>query len=207
MSLDDSVTHWIAELEIGQADEAQEQLWRRYFRRLVGLARLKLGETPRMAADEEDVAIAALNSFFAGMSEGRFPRVHDRHDLWPLLAKITARKAVDQRRYLLAEKRGGGRVRGESAMIGPSDSLADWPAELVEQELQPEFLVEISEECDRLIGLLRDDELQKIAIRRLEGYSNAEIACELGVIERTVERRLQLIRSIWSEDMCKTAGF
>jgi DNA-directed RNA polymerase specialized sigma24 family protein len=210
VSSEGSVTCWIAELELGRTDEAaekaHEELWRRYFRRLLGLANLKLGQTPRSVADEEDVATAALNSFFIGVARGRFPDLHDRNELWPLLAKITSRKAVDQRRYLLAEKRGGGRVRGDSAMTGPFDSVADWPAELVEQELQPEFLVEISEECDRLMGLLPDDELQKIARRRLEGYTNAEIAQELGVIERTIERRLQLIRSLWSEDMRRKAG-
>src|SRR5687767_1497815 len=98
MSSEGSITCWIAELELGCADEAQEELWRRYFKRLVGLANLKLGQTPRSVADEEDVATAALNSFFNGVAQGHFPRLHDRSELWPLLAKITSRKAVDQRR-------------------------------------------------------------------------------------------------------------
>jgi DNA-directed RNA polymerase specialized sigma24 family protein len=199
MSPDGSITRWIAELEFGQADEAQEELWRRYFRRLVALARIKLGETPRGAADEEDVAAAALNSFFRGVAGGQFPQLHDRHDLWPLLAKITSRKALDQRRYLLAEKRGGGRVRGDSVFAGPSDSIADWPATLLEAELSPDYLAVMSEECERLMAILTDDQMRLIARRRLEGYKNAEIAKELGIIERTVERRLQLIRSLWSE--------
>jgi DNA-directed RNA polymerase specialized sigma24 family protein len=199
MSPEGSVTRWIAELEFGRTSEAQDELWRRYFHRLVGLARLKLGETPRSAADEEDVATAALNSFFTGAAQGRFPQLHDRDDLWPLLAKITAYKALDQQRYLLAEKRGGGRVRGDSAIIGPTDSIADWPAALIEEELGPDSLVAMSEQCDRLMAALPDAQLRQIARRRLEGYTNAEVAKELGVIERTVERRLQLIRSLWSE--------
>ena len=201
MTNEGSVTRWIAELEFGRVDEAQEELWKRYFRRLVGLANLKLGETPRAAADEEDVATAALKSFFDGVADGRFPRLHNRDDLWPLLAKITAYKALDQQRYLLAEKRGGGRVRGDSAIRDPSDSLVGWPVALVDEELRPDFLVAISEQCDRLLALLPDDQLREIARRRLEGYTNAEIAKELGVIERTVERRLSLIRSLWSEEV------
>ena len=203
MSSEGSITRWIAELEFGRADEAQEELWRRYFHRLVGLAHLKLGETPRTVADEEDVATAALNSFFGGMAVGQFPSLRNRDELWPLLAKITYHKALDQQRYLLAEKRGGGRVRGDSAMTGPSDSLAEWPAALVEEELRPDFLVAIGEQCDRLMALLPDDQLRTIARRRLEGYKNAEIAKELGVIERTIERRLSLIRSLWSEELRK----
>lgn len=205
MAAEDSITRWIAELEEGGADpvanEAQQKLWQRYFRRLIGLAKLKLGPTPRAVADEEDVATAALQSFFAGVARGRFPQLGDRENLWLLLAKITSHKALDQQRYLLAEKRGGGQVRGDSAMVGPSGSLADWPANLIEDELGPDFLAAMSEQCDRLMNLLTDDELRQIARRRLEGYTNAEIAKELDVIERTVERRLQLIRSLWSEVM------
>ncbi|MEX0641212.1 MAG: ECF-type sigma factor [Pirellulales bacterium] len=203
MSSDGSVTRWIAKLEIGQADEAQEQLWQRYFRRIVGLANLKLGHTPRAAADEEDVAIAALNSFFGGMACGQFPSLHSRDDLWPLLAKITAHKALDQQRYLLAEKRGGGKVRGDSALGDPSDSMADWPVAKDLEELRPDYLAAISDECNRLMALLPDEQLRTIARRRLAGYKNAEIALELGVIERTVERRLQLIRGLWGEELAK----
>jgi DNA-directed RNA polymerase specialized sigma24 family protein len=205
MPSEGSITRWIAELEFGRADEAaevaHEELWRRYFKRLMGLAHLKLGQTPRGAADEEDVATAALNSFFIGIAGGRFPHLHDRSELWPLLAKITSRKAIDQQRHLLAEKRGGGRVLGDSAMAGPSDATADWAGALVDEELQPEFLMEIGEECDRLMVLLGDDELRTIARRRLEGFTNAEIAKELGVVERTIERRLKLIRSVWSAEL------
>lgn len=202
MSSEGSITRWIAELELGRTDEAaneaQEELWRRYFHRLIGLAKLKLGETPRGAADEEDVATAALSSFFTGMANGRFPRLHDRNDLWPLLAKITSHKALDQQRYLLAEKRGGGRVRGDSALHANSDSLAP-----IENELGPDFLAAMNEQCDRLMAALPDEQLRFIARRRLECYTNSEIAKELEVIERTVERRLHLIRSLWSERLRK----
>lgn len=205
MPSEGSVTRWIAELELGRTDDAaaqaHEELWRRYFKRLMGLANLKLGQTPRGAADEEDVATAALSSFFTGVARGRFPHLRDRTELWPLLAKITSRKAIDQQRYLLAKKRGGGRVRGDSAVTGPSDLTVQWPAALVDDELQPEFLAEINEECSRLMALLADDELRQIARMRLEGFTNAEIAEQLDVIERTVERRLQLIRRLWSEEM------
>jgi DNA-directed RNA polymerase specialized sigma24 family protein len=203
MPADGSITRWIAELELGRAGDAQEELWRRYFHRLIGLAKLKLGETPRTAADEEDVAAAALHSFFAGVAQQRFPALHDRNDVWPLLAKITAHKALDQQRYLLAAKRGGGHVRGDSAMTGPSDSQAPWPNALLDEELGPDYLAALSEQCGRLMASLPDDQLRLITRRRLEGYTNAEIAKEVGVIERTVERRIQLVRSLWSEELRK----
>jgi DNA-directed RNA polymerase specialized sigma24 family protein len=199
MTSDGSVTCWIAELELGRSDEAEGELWNRYFSRLVGLARLKLRETPKRVADEEDVACAALTSFFGGMAQKKFPDLRDRNELWPLLAKITARKAVDQQRKLLAQKRGGPAVTSEG-LKSLSGSSSEWQQALIDDQLQPEFLVSMTEECDRLMVRLGDDGLRTIARRRLDGFTNAEIALELGVIERTVERRLQLIRAIWLED-------
>jgi DNA-directed RNA polymerase specialized sigma24 family protein len=38
-----------------------------------------------------------------------------------------------------------------------------------------------------------------VAVWKMEGYSNAEIAAKLPCVERTVERKLKLIRSLWQE--------
>jgi DNA-directed RNA polymerase specialized sigma24 family protein len=50
-----------------------------------------------------------------------------------------------------------------------------------------------------LLGLLDDDSLRQIARLKLEGYTNEEIAERLGIVERTVERRLNRIRRQWME--------
>jgi len=200
---ENSITEWIADLQQEgvrpEIERAQQALWERYFGRLVGLAKVKLGDAPRAAADEEDVAISALQSFFAAAPNGQFPQLRDRNDLWPLLAKITAHKAIDQRRRLLAKKRGAGLVRGNSAILGGDDAAPDWPDALLEKELRPDSLVAMTEQCERLMARLRDDQMREIARRKLEGYSNAEIAAHLGVVERTVERRLGMIRDYWAD--------
>lgn len=195
-----SVTQWLADLKVGEdrqgGDEllAQQQLWNRYFNRLVALARMKLGNAPRAAEDEEDVALSALESLFHGVANERFPKLDDRSNLWSLLAKITACKAINQRDRQLAKKRGGGKP---ALRLGSPLESAAAPFELIDQELGPDFLVAMQEECQRLMGSLEDQTLEKIAARKLEGYSNAEIAKELGVVERTVERKLALIRARW----------
>src|SRR5262245_60161108 len=107
MSPQDSVSQWLARLKDGDAVAAQK-LWERYFRRLVGLARLRLRNAPRRAADEEDVALSAFASFCRAAEEGRFPRLADRDNLWRLLVVLTARKARHQRRRDGQQKRGGG---------------------------------------------------------------------------------------------------
>ena len=52
---------------------------------------------------------------------------------------------------------------------------------------------------ERLLNLLDDDELRRIAVCKLEGWSNYEIAQHLGCAVFTVERRLRLIRAIWKD--------
>jgi DNA-directed RNA polymerase specialized sigma24 family protein len=43
------------------------------------------------------------------------------------------------------------------------------------------------------------DDLRQVARLRLEEYTNGEIAGRLGCSERTVERKLVLIRGFWEE--------
>ena len=56
MASEGSITHCIQLLKAGERTAAQ-QLWERYFQRLVGLARAQLRDAPRRAADDEDVAL------------------------------------------------------------------------------------------------------------------------------------------------------
>ena len=71
MSSDGSITHLITRLKQGDPSAA-EGLWRAYFERLVALARSRLRGATRLA-DEEDVALSALDSFYRGVERGRFP--------------------------------------------------------------------------------------------------------------------------------------
>ena len=68
MSADGSVTTWLHALSSGNGDVAQN-LWERYFGRMVELARAKLRAGPKRAADEEDVAISAFHSFCQAAAE------------------------------------------------------------------------------------------------------------------------------------------
>jgi DNA-directed RNA polymerase specialized sigma24 family protein len=196
-----SVTQWIDRLKAGEPDAAQK-LWERYFRRLVGLTRKKLRAAPRRAADEEDVALSAFDSFCRGAEQGRFPRLHDRLDLWQVLVVLTARKAFDLAQHERRQKRGGGAVLDEAALSGPADSSAQEAAldQVEGPEPTPAFAAQMAEECQRLLALLGDPVLRDIALWKMEGYANEEIAAQLGCGLRTVERRLGLIRGIWEQE-------
>jgi DNA-directed RNA polymerase specialized sigma24 family protein len=199
MANENSVTGWLEGVKAGDA-AAIAQLWDRYFERLVRLARGKLPGQFRRAFDEEDVAISAFQSFCERASRGRFPKLNDRNDLWVLLLTLTTRKAVLTIRHQTRRKRGGGRVLGESALIG-DEATMNGLASVVQREPSPEDVVRFTDNLERLLGRLEDSILKKVALRRLEGYDVQEIAVELRASTRTIERKLRLIRAIWEQEV------
>jgi DNA-directed RNA polymerase specialized sigma24 family protein len=201
MSSEGSVSRWIGQLKVGDP-AAAECLWGRYFEHLVGLARTQLRGAPRRVADEEDVALSAFDSFCRGAERGRFPELVDRDSLWRLLVTITLRKAHDLRRDAHCQKRGGGEVLGESELPGAADSEAEAALEqVVGREPDPGLAAQVAEECRRLLGRLEDAALQSLALLKMEGYTNHELAARLGWGLRTVERKLRLIRQIWEQEL------
>jgi DNA-directed RNA polymerase specialized sigma24 family protein len=190
----DSVTQWISALKQGDQSAALG-LWEAYFRRLVGLARARLRDTPRRIADEEDVALSAFDSFCRGAQAGRFPRLDDRHDLWQIMVLITVRKAIDLRNYEGRPSRGKGRVQSLTELT------RDGLEALGSDEPTPELAAQLAEEYQRLMGHLGDPTLRSVANWKLEGYTNEEIAARLGCVLSTVERKLARIRSEWAKEM------
>lgn len=194
-----SVTSWIQQLDDDQPSDAQQQLWTRYFNRLTTVAREYLPSATRRVVDEEDVALSVLDSFFAAASQGRYPELQDRTGLWPLLARMAVCKSLKQRKREQAQKRGGGHVRGDSA-FGQKHADAQPLSidDFVGTEPTPETVAELRELTDQLLLRLENDTLRCVARRKLEGYGNTEIAREMGVGLRTVERKLMRIRTLWS---------
>ena len=196
-SQDDQVSVWLDHLRAGDS-RAPELIFQRYFEKLVRLARRRLGQMPRRVADEEDVAISAIQSLFRGVDAGRYPQLHDRDDLWKLLVTITARKAMRQQRRHFAAKRGGGQVVGESGFGDEGDG--DGIAQVLGHEPTPELLEQIHETCRELLAQLEDESLERIVLLKLEGYTNDEIAEQLDCVTRTVERKLGRIRDKWCRE-------
>jgi DNA-directed RNA polymerase specialized sigma24 family protein len=192
-----TITMWIGRLKAGDPSAATP-LWDNYFTRVVDQARRKLGGRGPAVGDEEDVALSAFESFFRRARTGRFPELDDRDDLWKLLMAITSRKAFNLMRNERCEKRGGGQVRHASALGAERDS--DAFAEMHGREQAPDLAAQVAEECQRLLDELGDDELQAVAVAKMEGWTNAEIAERRGSSIATVERKLNLIRKRWQRE-------
>lgn len=107
---------------------------------------MRVLDAPRHAADEEDVALSAFNSFWIKAQAGRFPDLTDGDSLWRLLAAFTLRKAAHHVRDAGRLRCGGGMVRVDSAVL----------EEMLASEPGPALASEIAEEYDRLLGFLQD---------------------------------------------------
>lgn len=178
---DASITEWIAHLRAGDPRAAQK-LWERYFAQLIRLARARL--RPRGDIDGEDVALSAFDSFCQAVEQGRFPQLADRNDLWRLLVFITARKIS---KVIAREQT---QIRGGSTEVAGGAALVD----VLAREPSPDFATEIAETFREVIDSLGEEELRRVAVWKMEGYTNEEIAVRLGHSLKTVSNRLKLIR-------------
>jgi RNA polymerase sigma factor (sigma-70 family) len=182
-SADSSVSQWIVQLKDGKA-EAAEKLWQRYFEKVVGLARKKLGSAPRQMMDEEDIAVNVFDNLWQGAAKGKFPELRNRDNLWPLLVVLTSRRVYDHFRH---EKQ------------RPSDAGGEELDTLIAKDPSAEYVAIMTENFSRLFAMLEPKQ-KKVAQAKLEGLENTEIAKALGCSLRTVERKLQIIREIWDRN-------
>jgi hypothetical protein len=172
-------------------------LWDRMVLQIKARAGKRLGSFPRRAFSESDVANSGFNSFCQGVREGRFPKLDNQNDLWKVLGRIVARKA---RAYIRAEsrgKRGGGRVCGDATSAKPGDS--DTPGGF---DVLPGSATNPADEMEfeETLTLLdrHDRTLRDIVLLALTRMTNQEIADTLGMALRSVERKRQLIRQLWT---------
>jgi RNA polymerase sigma factor (sigma-70 family) len=201
MHPDESVTQWITALRQGN-EEAARQLWMRYFEKLAALARRRFHASPGRVADEEDIALSVFQYLCEGAKRGDLDELNDRDQLWRLLVTVTTHKVIDQRRQSNAQKRGGGKVRGESVFFGMgNNSSAQGFDRVIGETSEPDFLAQVAEQHDRLLDQLQDESLRRIVLWKVEGMNNEQIAASLDITSRSVRRKVERIREIWQEEL------
>ncbi len=186
----DSVTRWFHEMG-GSPEESATRLWAEFSDRLVAVARSNM---PRVSGsfDEEDVALSAFNGFCNAAKDGRYAQLNGREELWRLLSVITARKAHERTMAEVALKRGGGRtLHATNQQLDEHEGSSE----------DPQLSAIISEELRRLFGLLKDPELEQLALWKLDGLTDREAADRLNCSRRSVQRMLRVIRECWQSEV------
>ena len=135
-------------------------------------------------------------SFFSRLRRGDFD-LADRDALWALLVTITLNKARNAADRHFAANRD---VRRGQPLPLSDESRSDAPHEafvLEADEPTPAEAAALNEALERRLRDLPEPDLRQVALMKLEGYTNHEIAEALECGERSVERKLNLIRKRW----------
>lgn len=192
MSDTNNVSHWINLVKEGDS-VAANRIWQHYYDRLVRHVRRRLSGQNRAVSDEEDVILSVFDSFYAAAKDGRFPNLSHRDDLWRLLLRMAARKVIDKRRHDQRQRRGG------DVEIHSLDDGAF--IEAIGNEPSPDMVLMMQESVEQFLSHLGVGQLRDLAVAKLEGYSNTEIAGRFECSERTIERRLHLIREKCQQEL------
>lgn len=188
-----SVTVFFHQICEGEAD-ALQPLWNHYFPRLMGLAERTLGCQNQRASGADDAVQSAFFSFWQQANHLAGDGEFHRDNLWAMLSVMTVRKARKQLRRESALKRGGDRKD-----VG-QDAIADIPFRDTQNAFNSLSPQEFDVHSEELLMML-DEALRPFAVLKLMGNSNREIATDQRCTERTVERKLRLIRLAWQADI------
>lgn len=193
-----SISTWIVSLQDGDRT-AFAKIWKRYSSQLAANAEQRLPTKASRLVSGDDVAQSVFMVVWKAAESGRLQKLETRHELWWLLIAIAQRKVIDRVRSETALKRGAGRVDDESTLAWGSGGETGFSLDsVVGEDPTPDLLAAMEEEYHYLMTCLPDENTRRIASARIEGYEAGEIASQMNVGKRTVERKLKLIRGRWS---------
>ena len=188
-----SVSGWIAKMRQGDPT-AIGQLVARYFQKIAQFAESKLRRGIRVTDDGEDIAISVLHTITRNSAKGRFPDLQDRDDLWFLMIVIAQHAVIDKKRTELRRERQAAPVHTMTDLMELYNvDLEDF----LGNDNSASKLLEIIDCWDELLKKLPDDRNREVAKLKMQGYSNREIADILGMVPRTVDRKIRLIAQRW----------
>ncbi len=172
-------------------DEAAAEIFNRFVRRLIFLARSRLNAQVRQKEDPEDVVQSVFRSFFTRQVEGQF-EIGNWESLWAMLAVITLRKCGNRIEYFQAAKRNVQRnVPGGMKPNESEESRLAW--EGIAREPSPAEAAVLTETLEELMSGL-DERERLILSLRLQEYTVQEIGEQVGRSERTIARVLERVR-------------
>jgi len=184
------MTHHAVAIRAAIVPEAEARAtFERFRRRLIGLARVHLGDRIRQKVDPEDVVQSVYKSILIRYTDAATAR-EDGDGLWSLLTLITVRKCADRVRYHRAECRD---LHRETAACSDSQCASSrWHA--TDRQPSPEEALLLAETVEELLAGLSEGE-RAIVELTLQGYSTQDICQQLGRAERSVRRIRERVRT------------
>ncbi len=191
MSADVSFQELMTKVRAGD-DAAETLVFRRYVRRLVGLAGHQFDARLRERIDVEDVVLSACKSFFLRCRRDAF-EVADWDEIWSILAMITLRKVSTR----LERERSLRRDMSRELVGSDANRLMSL---IPDRSPTPEEAAIFSETVEQLFGATEAGD-RPIVEQILMGYNSEEIAgrcdCSLRTVGRVRQRaRRRLLRRL-----------
>ena len=184
-SPDDSA--WLKRV-VGLTDGYEAQVVEQFTQRLIRLAQSKLPQRLIRRCDAEDIVQSVFHSFFQRNEDQQFDIRHS-NDLWRLLAAMTYKKTIQAIEFHSRQRRDYGREQEaqqsarNSAMQNPIDDPTASAIAMM-AELLDKILIQLPSQHQEILRL------------RLLDYSIDEIADEVQVSSRTVDRALMASRQV-----------
>lgn len=169
---------------IEQRDGYEADAVERFAERLIAMARSRMSDPLKRRVDPEDIVQSVFRSFFARNSDGRF-EFQQADDVWRLLAAITYRKVQRAVRFHYQQQRDVSRETADSEHTRSLKAIEPTASSLV---MMMELLDGILEQLP--------ETYQEVLRLRLENFSIEEIAEQLSVSSRTVNRALAVVRQL-----------
>jgi hypothetical protein len=190
-----SVSHWLRELKAGDR-VAVEAIWHRYYQRVVKLASQKMKVNPDRAVDGEDIAQLVMHRFCTSATQGCYPHLDDREQLWDLLVVFTLNRIRKHLRACNTLKRLG--LYSQVFEFRQTEALEDLQtpeAPTIMADMMDTWLTRLDQEDPA-------GQLRQIAIWSMDGISGSEIARILKKRKSFILQQIRLIRLLWEE--CET---
>jgi RNA polymerase sigma-70 factor (ECF subfamily) len=184
----DSFAEFLGRFRAGDSTASQE-VFRRFARRLIALARVRFDAGLRHKVDPEGVVQSAYKSFFRRYGGGDDLDVGNWNSLWGPLTLITVRKCAEQAAYHRAEC---GDAAREVAV--PASGAEGYWAEALSREPTPLEAVLLEVAVDRLLAGLDEDERPTVELS-LRGHKTREISEMIDRPERSVRRLRERVRA------------
>ncbi|MCA9187027.1 MAG: sigma-70 family RNA polymerase sigma factor [Pirellulaceae bacterium] len=172
----------------------------RYYELLANVARQKFGGFPLRVTDEYAVANGVFQEIYERAVRGDLEEIADRQELMALLVRLTKDRVIDEMRRQMADKRGGGRTRGDSVFVSPQHDGGHAGFDNFRATIDSPSAREIvRENLKQILDRLPDETCRSVLLLRCEGYTNADIADLLDVSVATVERKRRRIRDVMAD--------
>ena len=176
-----------------QGDQnAARQIVERYCDRMLMLARRRISERLASRVDPDDILQSVFRTFFRRLKDGQFV-FEEQDDLCKLLTRITLHKTLRQVAFHKAAK------RDPNLEMGQGDQQREQLLAVLDREPTAEATVAFLDQLEHFLRKL-DDQTKRIIEMRLEGYTNDEIAKELGIYDRKIRRAVERVRDLAREE-------